>query len=282
MVILSAILHALWNLLAKDCEDKESFMWLMTLTSIFTVSPIFLTLVPNLSLPNELLPYLVISGVAETLYFITLSRAYSLGDLSLVYPIARSSPLYITILAVVFLGEEISLTGFLGILLTVLGVYSLHLRSFNPDDILRPFNEWGKASSYALLTALWTTLYSLTDKIAVSNVNPMVYAFWLEPFIVIILTPTLIQIKGWSSIKSEWDKSKFRVLAAGFLMRGGYILVLLAMSLAQVSYILALRQVSVVMGSIIGVLILNEGYGKIRIISSTIIFLGIYILVALV
>lgn len=282
MVILSAILHALWNLLAKDCEDKESFMWLMTLTSIFTVSPIFFTLVPNLSLPKELLPYLVISGVAETLYFITLSRAYSLGDLSLVYPIARSSPLYITILAVVFLGEQISLTGFLGILLTVLGVYSLHLRSFNPDDILRPFNEWEKASSYALLTALWTTIYSLTDKIAVSNVNPMVYAFWLEPFIVIILTPTLIQIKGWSSIKSEWNKSKFKVLAAGFLMRGGYILVLLAMSLAQVSYILALRQVSVVMGSIIGVLFLNEGYGKIRIISSTIIFLGIYILVALV
>lgn len=282
MVAISALLHAFWNLLAKEGENKESFMWLMTLTSLFTVSPIFLLLVPDLSLPLELLPILLISAVAETLYFITLSRAYSLGDLSLVYPLARSSPLYITILAVVFLGEEISLAGFLGIILTVVGVYMLHLRSLRLEEIFRPFREWGRASSYALLTALWTTLYSLTDKIGVNRIDPVVYAFWLEPFILVILTPTLTHMRGWSSMKSEWENSKLRVLAAGFLMRSGYILVLLAMSLAPVSYILALRQVSVVIGAIIGILFLEEGYGKIRVISSTIIFLGIYLLVALV
>ncbi|MCW4051267.1 MAG: hypothetical protein NWE89_16200 [Candidatus Bathyarchaeota archaeon] len=55
-----------------------------------------------------------------------------------------------------------------------------------------------------------------------------------------------------------------------------YLLVLYAMSLAQVSYILALRQVSVVLGAVIGI-VLKERYGKVRIISSLVIFLGVYI-----
>jgi uncharacterized membrane protein len=61
-------------------------------------------------------------------------------------------------------------------------------------------------------------------------------------------------------------------------MRGGYMLVLLAMSIAPVSYILALRQVSVVIGALMGVVFLKEKYGRIRIIGSIIIFLGVFIL----
>ena len=56
------------------------------------------------------------------------------------------------------------------------------------------------------------------------------------------------------------------------------MLVLLAMSIAPVSYILALRQVSVVIGALMGVVFLKEKYGRIRIIGSIIIFLGVFIL----
>ena len=71
------------------------------------------------------------------------------------------------------------------------------------------------------------------------------------------------------------------MIVAGFLARFGYILVLVAMSLAQVSYILALRQLSVVLGAAAGVFLLKEEYGRVRVLSSIIIFLGVYILSAL-
>ena len=55
-------------------------------------------------------------------------------------------------------------------------------------------------------------------------------------------------------------------------------MVLYAMSIAQVSYILALRQISVVLGALMGVVFLGESYGRVRIIGSLIIFTGVFIL----
>ncbi len=106
LVVASAFSHASWNVLAKRGEDKVSFMWLMTFTSFFTLLPVFWFVLPDWRLPASAVPYLVVSAVAETLYFVSLGRAYELGDLSVVYPLARSSPLFLTILAVAFLGES--------------------------------------------------------------------------------------------------------------------------------------------------------------------------------
>jgi drug/metabolite transporter (DMT)-like permease len=283
LVVTSAISHAAWNLLAKGGSDKESFMWLMTATSLFTMLPVFYFILPEWRFPLEALPYFLISGVAETLYFITLRKAYEFGDLSVVYPLARSSPLFITVLAVLFLGEEISPWGAIGVLLMVLGVYTLHLKGLQTKDILYPLRSLrGRASQLALMTALWTTAYSMSDKVGVSTVDPILYAFWMDAFIVLFITPVILWRRGWRGIREDWEETKVRAVVAGFLARFGYILVLVAMSLIQVSYILALRQISVVLGTAAGVLLLKERYGRMRLIGSAIMFIGVYILAALV
>jgi uncharacterized membrane protein len=279
LVVASAFSHATWNVLAKGGADKESFMWLMTVTSLFTLIPVFYVFMPYWGLPLKAVPFLLLSGVAETLYFLSLSRAYELGDLSLVYPLARSSPLFITVVAVVLLGEKVTPWGYVGILLIVLGVYMIHLRGLSSGELAMPLRSLGsRASQFALLTAVWTTMYSLSDKLGVAIMDPVVYAFWLEPFILLIMTPVVIWRRGWGTVAQEWRMAKVRVTVAGFLTRFGYILVLVAMSLVQVSYILALRQVSVVLGALAGVLLLKERYGRVRILSSAIIFIGVYIL----
>lgn len=282
LVVASAFSHASWNVLAKRSEDKESFMWLMTFTSLFTLLPVFWFILPDWRLPSSAVPYLAVSAVAETLYFVSLGQAYELGDLSVVYPLARSSPLFLTILAVAFLGERISAWGAVGILLMLIGVYTIHLRSFSTDDLLLPLRSLGgRASQFALLTALWTTAYSLSDKVGVTKVNPLIYAFWLEAFILVPLTMVILYRRGLGAIAGEWRQSKAQATVAGFLMRFGYVLVLVAMSLMQVSYILALRQLSVVLGATAGVLLLGERYGRVRLLSSVIMFLGVYILAVL-
>ena len=282
LVVASAISHAAWNLLAKGGSDRESFMWLMTATSLFTMLPIFYYTLPEWRFPLEALPYFLVSGIAETLYFITLRKAYELGDLSVVYPLARSSPLFITVLAVLFLGEEISPWGAIGVLLMVLGVYTLHLKSLQINDILHPLRSLReRPSQLALMTAIWTTAYSMSDKIGVSTVDPILYAFWMDAFIVIFMTPVILWKHGWSGIFEDWKVTKIQAIVAGFLARFGYILVLVAMSLIQVSYILALRQISVVLGAAAGVILLKERYGRIRLLGSAIMFLGVYTLTVL-
>jgi drug/metabolite transporter (DMT)-like permease len=96
-----------------------------------------------------------------------------------------------------------------------------------------------------------------------------------------MLTAVILWRQGKDAILQEWRKSRVNATTGGFLMRFGYVLVLIAMSRVQVSYVLALRQFSVVLGAAAGVLLLHEKYGRVRLVSSTIIFFGVYILAVL-
>jgi uncharacterized membrane protein len=222
------------------------------------------------------------SALAETVYFIGLGKAYETGDLSIVYPLARSSPMFVTIVAAVFLKEQVTLWGIFGIIIIFFGVYMLHLKSFSLQELTLPLRSLrDSASQYALLAALGTTVYSISDKLGVTSINPILYAFWLGFIITGMMTVVFLYRRGISVLGEELKGSVVRLSVAGFLMKGGYMLVLVAMSLAQVSYILALRQVSVVLGAVLGILLLKESYGRIRFISSLVIFIGVYILGAL-
>jgi len=279
LVISSSVSHALWNLLAKRGTDKISFLWWSNLTSIFTLLPVFFILLPNWRFPTPAIPFLIVSGIVEALYFLSLSKAYELGDLSVVYPLARSSPLFLFIMAVVFLGEEVSLWGVAGVMIVVLGVYMIHMRNFSLNEFIKPVSSIrARASQFALFTALCTSIYSLADKLGVAAATPVIYAFWLDIFVFIFLTPLVVWRSGVSNLITEWRRSRSQVIVSGFLMRFGYVLVLIAMSLIQVSYILALRQLSVVIGVVLGVQLLKEKYGRMRLISSIIIISGIIIL----
>ena len=282
LVMASAVSHALWNYVAKEAGDKESFMLLLNVFSLAIFLPVFYVVLPEIYFPVEILPFLVASGVAETIYFLGLGKAYQVGDLSVVYPVARSSPMFVAIAASLLIGERITLWGALGIVLILVGVYVLHLKGWSGEELTRPLKALGDpASRYAFLAALGTTIYSISDKMGVTAVDPLLYSFWLGFMETAMLSIVIVRQRSVSVIREELRGSLLRVSVAGVLMKGGYILVLVAMSLAQVSYILALRQVSVVLGATLGVVLLKERYGGVRIVGSMIIFMGVYLLGAL-
>lgn len=282
LILLSAASHAVWNFLAKGSRDKDSFMLLMNLSSQLTLLPIFILWLDDWSLPLSVLPFLTISAVTEAIYFLALSRAYDAGDLSVVYPVARSSPLFVAVAGAVLIGEVLTAIGMIGILLVLVGVYILHLRSLRLDNLLEPLRSFKRpAFGFAVIAALGTTAYSLSDKVGVTRVNPILYAFWLEVAIILVLAPIVLKKRGYKNIKSEWSIAWGKIILSGALMRGGYLLVLVAMTIASVGYILAFRQVSVVIGAFIGVVLLGEGYGSPRLLGSAAIFAGVYIIAAL-
>jgi len=158
----------------------------------------------------------------------------------------------------------------------------LHLKGLTKQDLAGPLLYLKTGSSrYALLAALGTTIYSISDKLGVTTVDPLLYSFWLGFFVTGMLTITIVYRRGIKLIREEAKEGLFSITISGVLMKGGYMMVLYAMSLAQVSYILALRQISVVLGALMGVIFLGEKYGWVRIIGSIIIFFGVFILGAL-
>ena len=66
-----------------------------------------------------------------------------------------------------------------------------------------------------------------------------------------------------------------RMIAVGVLMMGAYLAVLVAMSQAPVSYVVAAREVSVVVAALLGALVLHERHSIARVAGAVVIFGGL-------
>src|SRR5229473_1919216 len=111
LVLVSAVTHATWNLLAKRSGAD-------------TVFPIVVIAMPALG--PLALGFVAVSVLLQTVYFATLTAGYRAGDLSLVYPLARASgPLLATVGAIAIFGEHPTAVAIGGALAIVAGALFL-------------------------------------------------------------------------------------------------------------------------------------------------------------
>ena len=219
---------------------------------------------------------IVSTGVLHALYFFFVGRSYEHGDLSLVYPLARGfGPFWVPILAVVFLREQLSISGGVGIALVVIGIFIIHLESFSLKSVFKPFTALrSNTSILALLTGCTIAAYSLVDKVGIRSVKPPVYIYFLFIITLLFLTPYVL-IKKRTVLKREWQINSRQILVVAFLVVFTYLLVLFAMQTSQVSYVVAARELSIVFSSLFGILWLGEGHRQVRLMGAILIAVGV-------
>ena len=216
------------------------------------------------------------SAVLHGAYGLALARGYQLGDLSIVYPIARGiGTALIPLVAVLVLSESISPWGGAGIGLVVAGVLFIQLQSLHPRDLVRPIrNMGGPATAAAILTGLFITAYSLWDKKSLDFLAPVTLnEFSMAGYV--LLLPPLVFREGTSALAAEWRDRGLAIVVAGILAPLGYMFVLIALTTSRVSYVAPAREVGIVLGAVLGVVLLGEGYGRIRIFGSLFIMAGV-------
>ena len=278
LVVFSACTHAYWNFLLKKSEDTRVFIWLFLFISALLFSPFFAYLVVQTEIPATGWCCILVTGLVHALYLVSLSSAYEKGDLSFVYPLARSAPVvFVLVGAMLFLGEVPSKTGIAGIALMIVGGYTLHLNS--PNSILQPLQALNsKPSQLALLTALFISFYSIIDKVGIEYVQVFVYIYLMFVFMFVFLSPYILLTRNKKAIKAEWSSNKKNIIIVGFLCFFTFFLILLAMTLAKLSYIVALRQLSIIFSVAFGTLMLKEEHGDIRLTASLLIFVGSFLI----
>ena len=296
LILISAIIHALWNLLAKQSRDKLVFIWWSMLATLFIYFPLFFWYLRQSSLPlSENWFWPIVSGFFQAVYCVLLSFAYEQGDLSIIYPLSRgSAPVFITIGSMLLLDERLSLTGVIGILIVVFGIYILHLHSLQFSDLLKPIRSLTqKDSQFGILTGVTIASYHIVDKKAISAIHPIVYLYLVGFFICVFLSIFVfwhIRWKGrtlpglkvpifvFSSLKREWEVSKLPIVLVGFLCFFAYLLALFAMSMTQVSYVATVRNFSIVVATVLSAMALKEPYASMRLSASILITLGIILI----
>jgi drug/metabolite transporter (DMT)-like permease len=270
LILLAAFSHAGWNLLAKRLAgfDAVAYLWLAGLCSIALYAPLALvvavTLRPHIGWPQ--VGWMAVSAGLHLAYFLLLQRGYRLGDLSLVYPLARGTgPMLSSLAAVLFLGERPGPPGIAGILLVGAGVFLLGL----PDRRAASVSSATSGTSVSSATAVWFGLatglfiagYTLWDKQGVSAlaIPPLIYNWGEEVGRAAMLTPLALRDRRRDTLRVLWTTRRPYVLACAALMPLSYVLVLTALQFSDVSAIAPAREVSVLIGVVLGGRLLAEG-----------------------
>lgn len=276
LILVSAFFHALWNLLAKRAHGGAAFTWLFSALTIPLWAPIVLVYVllwkPQLAWLGVF--FIVGSAVFHVSYFLTLQRGYRVGDLSVVYPLARGTgPLLTMVGAVLLLGERPTPPAVIGALLIITGVFFIA----GGEQMVRR-RQLGAGVSYGLLTGLLIAAYTLWDKTAVSTflVAPLLLEYGSSIGRTMMLTPTAWRRR--SEVRYEWRTHRWEAIGIAVLSSLAYILVLTALITAPVSYIAPLREVSILFGALLGTWLLKEGHAQRRLLAAGVMVVGIVLL----
>lgn len=270
LVLLAALCHSAWNLIVKSDARRLEIQSGALVVGTLLCAPVLL-FHPPWSLPPLAWAAVAVSALFESAYVLALTSAYGAGDMSLVYPIARGTgTVLVAPLAVLLLGERPSLQGALGIGLVVIGIFLSHgaLGGWAAARAHR------RAVGWALLTGAMIAGYSLVNKVGVTLVPVPLYAFLV--FLADAVLVRLVQRwRGGSVPALRRDAPWGRIVAVGVLMMGAYLAVLVAMSQAPVSYVVATREISVVVAALLGALVLHERHSAARVAGAVVIFGGL-------
>jgi len=277
LILFSALMHALWNLLVKSSGDKTVFIWWMFVASGFLLN-LLIPFLPG-SFPPITLRILLLAaagGACFVLYHLFAGRAYRTGELSLVYPLTQTSILYVPIWGILLLGERLTPLGIAGILLIVLGAWSVQLRRVAFTEMLRPFtNLTDPAVRAALLAGFIYSLGAVIDKTGVSGYSPLYFTYLLVMFMFAFMTLNILRPRYRRRIVPEWRRSRHLILAAGPVMMGSFLSFRYGLQMAPMSYAVPVRQISLLFAVLIGVLILGETCGRIRFAAALTILAGV-------
>lgn len=267
LVLLSAMIHASWNYLAKRAGGGTPFLHGFTTLSLGIYAPLALIVLlwqmPPLGVPQ--LGFVAGSAALHVVYFLMLSRGYQTGDLSLVYPLARGTgPLLSTLAAIALLGERPTGLALAGAVLIGLGVFLL----LGDPRRLRAAHA-GRAARVAFLTGVLIASYTLWDKQAVSVglIPPLLYDWTVNLGRVLLLTP--YGLRHWPEVRRAWQGQRRAMLGVAVLSPLSYILMLTALAFSPVSYVAPAREIGILFGAILGTRLLAEGHTARRLLAAS-------------
>jgi drug/metabolite transporter (DMT)-like permease len=280
LVATAALVHALWNLLAKRAADQTALLLGASTIGGLLALPFLVVAAARGEVPAAGLVAALASAAIHAGYFALLGAGYRRGDLSVVYPVARgSAPLVVALLAGPVFGERLAPLGWAGVATIVAG-----LGLVAGTGIARAAGHPGEASAavgLGLAVGLTIAAYSLVDRGGVALVPVPAYLALQLLGAGLLMAPAWLADSGRRARLVAFATDRRAVgtamlCAAGIL--AAYGLVLTAMTRANVAYVVAGRELAIVFGTALGAVVLKERITPGRALGAAVIALGVGVL----
>lgn len=279
LVLGSAALHPFRDLLIKGQNFPESAY--LGITGSWVIFAAIQSTILNqpLNLPIEAWPLVAGSALGLFLYYLCVMLTLKAGDLSVYYPIIRSSPLAIVAIGYLFLERYYSPLTLVGISLILVSAIMIQYRR-GASLLQRP-----KLIFTATVAMIGSAIYGLADSVAMGTITPAPFLFWVYTTLtlafIVFFTLTRVQKQPLSlQLFGCWPKAWLRVFASGALSYASYLLILFAFQAGgEVAVVSAIRQVSIPLSVLLGALVLNEKRFLVRLAWSLLLAGGVVIII---
>ena len=276
-VILSAVLHGTWNYLLRRAGGSRVVAALSIVAEALVLLPLAVVVIfSSGSIPA--LPFLGATIVAAALAlanYAALMAAYRRADLSLAYPIARGGVfLFLPLLGFVVFGERLDGRGWLSLAMIVAGIMMLPLDRFDRDSLgALGQRVRDRALGFALLAAAATAGYTIWDKYAIQSLDLFLYFAGYTVLLGLWFSVTLARAPR-AEVREALRLHSVSILVIGILIAASYLLVLIALRDGASTQVLAVRQLSIPVGVLLGWRFLRESMTPPRVIGSALITAG--------
>lgn len=275
LVLVSATLHPLWNLLIK--KNPEPLLGYFCLTLILALCGLIHGLWAGVDFSSifSVLPLIGMSVLGQLLYGNGLTATLKRGELSAYYPIIRASPVFVVVFSVIFLGKSYALIILLGIALAVVGGYLLLYRR-GTSIFDNPAALW-----FALIAMSGSGIYSIADAYLMGTIAPQALLFAVETTIAPVYALRWYRQRSANSTLSAQLNLNgiLYLLIPGVIAYSSYYLILLAYQLGgEVAAVTSLRQASIPVSVALGGLFLREGAIARRFVAAGILAFGIILI----
>jgi drug/metabolite transporter (DMT)-like permease len=270
-VLVSALLHAVWNTLAHAVDDR--LMGFALIGLVDSALGATLAVIGGLP-PAGAWPFIIASAALHVAYNLLLLASYQLGEFSQMYPLARgTSPWLVTLISVVVLGHQLPVTELIGILAVSGGLIALVLVGGRPHRGDLP------ALTAALLTGVMIASYTVVDGVGVTRGPLVAYIGWMfllqGPPIAV-----LAAIRRRHRLRTAIRATAPAGITGGVISFVAYAIVLWAQTSGALAPIAALRETSIVFGALIGAVFLGERFGLLRAVAAAVVLVGVVLISA--
>lgn len=279
LVLAGALCHALWNIAAKRVASGAvgavAFVWLFGCVSLVFATPLALWTWHRQ--PQHFDGWMwaaaLGSGLVHVGYSLVLQRGYRVADFAVVYPVARGSgPLLAVLGAVLCLGEVPSALGWLGVAL-VLGGVMLTASGQQAASVDARRRRLGVA--WGLLTGLCIASYTVIDGWAIKSLGMAPLLFYTVGLAMRTLALAPWALRRPAALLSQARSHKAAILVVGLLSPLAYSLVLFALQHAPLSYVAPAREISMLLGTVLGARLLQEALTGRQLLGAAMMLMGV-------
>ena len=263
-VLAAALVHAGWNVLVKGGADKLA----MTVSVALGAAIVSASILPFLPLPApESWPFLAVSVLLQSIYYLLIARAYRIADMSLAYPLMRgAAPLVVALSGAMVFGETLRSGQWMAIGLISAGIGALALGAFR-----QPLGVAGGIA--ALCNAMVIAAYTLVDASGARlSGAPVAYALLLAVLTGVV---TLALVFAGRARPRLDGRTLGLGLVGGAATTLSYGVALWAMTRAPVAPVAALRETSIIFALVLSRLVFGEKVGGRRFAAALLVMAGV-------